>query len=563
MAGGRAVHEQPPVEGILDPDLGRDDPQGRGCGTREQEPAEQQQVPSRHQPGRHRVGRDRSDERADVEGVQCGRHHWKPSTARQVRVNADHGERHHRRRVPPAGRRRGVEWTEVPRRHVDRELAEQAADCGSHQPRRAQPPLRYRYQVPHDDRLPIGPIPRLAIRILPPERLGSSGITRPRFGASPPETLSGAGRVAVTEPLCTARRSTTHGPGALPHGSVRLLPDRCPAGRRGAVRPSARSSRVPAGGLVRLLRRVERALPRPDRLLDGARLPRRGPRSTQSRTPAVRKLLLGVSLAGNLGVLARLQVLRVLRRQPGRPARARRAAPVTTRPARAAAGRNLLLHLPVDELHHRHLSRASSSRGAACSTSRSSSRFFPQLVAGPIVRARQFLPQLDGPTRADEPPDRHRDLPDPEGPGQEGADRRRPGRLPGRPGLRRPRTYGVVAIAAAVYGFKFQIYNDFSGYSDIAIGTGRLLGYELPINFRSPFKAATIADYWRRWHISMSSWFRDYLFLPLGGSRLGLRRTLAEHPRRPWGWSGCGTVPPGPSCCGVSTTASCCASTRR
>jgi D-alanyl-lipoteichoic acid acyltransferase DltB (MBOAT superfamily) len=150
--------------------------------------------------------------------------------------------------------------------------------------------------------------------------------------------------------------------------------------------------------------------------------------------------------------------------------------------------------------------------------------FFPQLVAGPIVRAREFLPQLD---RAP------------------GATSHQTGTgiyliLKGLikkvligdilavylvdPVFANPAGYGALAIAAAIYGFRFQIYNDFSGYSDIAIGTGRLLGFEFPINFRSPFKASSITDYWRRWHITMGRWFRDYVFFPLGGSKGGLGR---------------------------------------
>lgn len=66
--------------------------------------------------------------------------------------------------------------------------------------------------------------------------------------------------------------------------------------------------------------------------------------------------------------------------------------------------------------------------------------------------------------------------------------------------------------------FSFQIYGDFSGYSDIALGTARMLGIELLQNFSYPYFARNIADFWRRWHISLSSWFRDYVYIPLGGS---------------------------------------------
>jgi D-alanyl-lipoteichoic acid acyltransferase DltB (MBOAT superfamily) len=151
--------------------------------------------------------------------------------------------------------------------------------------------------------------------------------------------------------------------------------------------------------------------------------------------------------------------------------------------------------------------------------------FFPQLVAGPIVRARQFLPQLD---RAPAPSERCTaaglylvlkglvkkvfiaDL---------------LGRLLVDPVFAGPAGYGALWGLLAVYAFKFQIYNDFSGYSDVAIGCGRLLGYELPVNFRSPYKSRSITEYWQRWHITLGAWFRDYLFFPLGGTRRGEFRT--------------------------------------
>ena len=73
--------------------------------------------------------------------------------------------------------------------------------------------------------------------------------------------------------------------------------------------------------------------------------------------------------------------------------------------------------------------------------------------------------------------------------------------------------FGVVA-------FSFQIYGDFSGYSDMAIGISRLFGFKLMTNFKSPYLSRDIAEFWRRWHISLSTWFRDYLYIPLGGSRI-------------------------------------------
>ena len=73
----------------------------------------------------------------------------------------------------------------------------------------------------------------------------------------------------------------------------------------------------------------------------------------------------------------------------------------------------------------------------------------------------------------------------------------------------------------AVYAFAFQIYGDFSGYSDIARGSAQLLGFHFMVNFRQPYLAASLQDFWRRWHISLSTWLRDYLYIPLGGSRHG------------------------------------------
>ncbi len=69
--------------------------------------------------------------------------------------------------------------------------------------------------------------------------------------------------------------------------------------------------------------------------------------------------------------------------------------------------------------------------------------------------------------------------------------------------------------------FAFQIYGDFSGYSDIAIGTSRLFGFKLMRNLAFPYFSRDIAEFWRRWHISLSTWFRDYVYIPLGGSRVG------------------------------------------
>ena len=84
---------------------------------------------------------------------------------------------------------------------------------------------------------------------------------------------------------------------------------------------------------------------------------------------------------------------------------------------------------------------------------------------------------------------------------------------------------GVTAWVG-VLAYTIQLYYDFSGYSDMARGLGKMMGFEFPVNFDSPYKSADIAEFWNRWHITLSNWLRDYLFIPLGGSRCGFLRTL-------------------------------------
>ena len=79
---------------------------------------------------------------------------------------------------------------------------------------------------------------------------------------------------------------------------------------------------------------------------------------------------------------------------------------------------------------------------------------------------------------------------------------------------------------AGLIAYALQIYFDFSGYSDMAIGLGKMLGFSFPENFRYPYVSLSVKEFWRRWHLSLSTWFRDYLYIPLGGSRRGRGRTL-------------------------------------
>ena len=88
-----------------------------------------------------------------------------------------------------------------------------------------------------------------------------------------------------------------------------------------------------------------------------------------------------------------------------------------------------------------------------------------------------------------------------------------------------PERFSSLEIAVAVYAYAVQIYSDFSGYSDVALGSAALFGYELPENFDRPYAAVNIQDFWHRWHMTLSGWLRDYLYIPLGGSRQGPLRT--------------------------------------
>jgi len=87
-------------------------------------------------------------------------------------------------------------------------------------------------------------------------------------------------------------------------------------------------------------------------------------------------------------------------------------------------------------------------------------------------------------------------------------------------------SYSAFSLLLAAIGFSFQIYGDFSGYTDIALGSAKLFGFELLSNFKFPYFSRDLAEFWRRWHVSLSSWFRDYLYIPLGGSRLGKLKAI-------------------------------------
>ena len=150
--------------------------------------------------------------------------------------------------------------------------------------------------------------------------------------------------------------------------------------------------------------------------------------------------------------------------------------------------------------------------------------FFPQLVAGPIVRASYFIPQINKKLDLDQDTIAKALVLIFSGLLKKGViadylsinfvDRV----------FQSPALFSGAENLLGVYAYAMQIYCDFSGYSDIAIGLAALMGFSLPVNFLSPYRASSITDFWRRWHISLSTWLRDYLYIPLGGNKKGKAR---------------------------------------
>ena len=151
--------------------------------------------------------------------------------------------------------------------------------------------------------------------------------------------------------------------------------------------------------------------------------------------------------------------------------------------------------------------------------------FFPRLVAGPIMRASHFLPQLDRGIQFS----RENFLRGAQFFGQ-GLIKKivvadTIGMMTGQV-YSTPWIFSSETIWIGVLAFGIQVYFDFSGYSDMATGVARLFGFELPVNFNLPFTSRNLAEFWQRWHISLSSWLRDYLYISLGGNRKGKVRKL-------------------------------------
>ena len=246
-------------------------------------------------------------------------------------------------------------------------------------------------------------------------------------------------------------------------------------------------------------------------------------RIARAASPTRKRLLLGISLTTNLGLLAVFKYSAFL----------------VTNLDQAFARAGLPWHLPVPRLllpigisfyTFEALSYTIDVYRGKMAPTRSLLdfalfiTFFPRMVAGPIMRAELFLPQCEMP--------RHARL-DEVGQGltlllfglfekvvlADGIF------APVADAVYAGHGASVVEAWAGTLGFACQIFFDFAGYSTGAIGIARCLGFQLPLNFHSPYAAVNFSDFWSRWHISLSSWLRDYLYIPLGGNRLGPRRT--------------------------------------
>ncbi len=249
-----------------------------------------------------------------------------------------------------------------------------------------------------------------------------------------------------------------------------------------------------------------------------------GLRLEASTTPQQRKRWLLVSLTGNLGILGVFKYANFF---------VQSVAPVLQSMGLPPTHLNIILPVGVSfftfqtmsysiDVYRGQLKATRNFRDFALFVS-----FFPQLVAGPIVRGSEFLPQLEYIH-----PMRRSNL--------------RPGFetfLRGfvkkvlfadtlafyvDPVFAHPAAFASTTVWMAVIAYAGQIYYDFSGYTEMAIGVGKMMGFELPENFRHPYLSLNVTEFWRRWHMTLSRWLRDYLYVPLGGNRKGRARTYVN-----------------------------------
>lgn len=245
-----------------------------------------------------------------------------------------------------------------------------------------------------------------------------------------------------------------------------------------------------------------------------------GPKIAQSQTKSAKKLWLAISLTASLGILAYFKYFNFFIESANQLLQA---IGLTTEIELL----NIILPIGISfytfqsisyslDIYRERVQPVQSLRDFALFVS-----FFPQLVAGPIVRSAYFLPQLDNKHRNDTTSI------------EDGFALILRGFVKKiviadtlalhivDPAFASPSDYSGLFLLIGIYAYSYQIYMDFSGYTDIARGVAKTLGYELQINFNRPYKAISVSNFWQRWHISMSSFFRDYLYFGLGGSKSG------------------------------------------
>ncbi len=242
----------------------------------------------------------------------------------------------------------------------------------------------------------------------------------------------------------------------------------------------------------------------------------------RARSPSLRRAIVALSVAGNLGILGYFKYGEFLLEQW--------ALLFGSVPYTSTFGWNVALPVGISFYTFQTLSYTIDVYRGEQRATRSLLdfavyvSFFPQLVAGPIVRSREFLPQLaarrsfvgsdfeQGMVRIAAGLLKKMVLADTLGQLVDGI-------------YLAPARYCGSTVLLATYAYAFQIYFDFSGYSDIAIGVGRLFGFRIPENFDRPYLSTNPREFWRRWHISLSTWLRDYLYVSLGGNRRSRLRT--------------------------------------
>jgi alginate O-acetyltransferase complex protein AlgI len=242
-----------------------------------------------------------------------------------------------------------------------------------------------------------------------------------------------------------------------------------------------------------------------------------------SPSPGRRKLLLCISLAANLGLLAYFKYANFFLRSVEQALQAAGAsASLPVLQVILPVGISFYTFEAINYVVDVYLGKMKAERNLAHFML--FILFFPHLISGPIVRARDFLPQIQrrkhwdwarlhlgmqyfimGLFKKMAIADRMALFADPV--------------------FRDPEQYNTGALWLGALAYTFQVYCDFSGYTDMALGAAHMVGYKLAQNFNMPYLSANISEFWRRWHISLSTWLRDYLFIPLGGSRCGRWKT--------------------------------------